>query len=1005
MFCAACSAFSAASNAGFTVDRFSTDEGLPQSAVLAVTQTRDGYLWVGTLNGLARFDGVHFTVFDENNTPGLTSGQIVHLFEDSHTNLWIGTENGGVMLAKDGKISSLNLGRGGREARLMATCEDANGTVWLYTANGLLCRYRDGKVDTWHAGSDAPSNCRALISEASGLLWVGTDTSLAALGPIPPVASPALTVAYEMGLIRLNFLLASKQGGYWRLANGHIQKCKGDRVERDLGPYPWPDTSPVVAACEDREGNLAVGTYGDGVYWFDAQGKVAHISSAQGLSHSYVLSMTVDREGCLWIGTNGGGLNRVKRHVFDVLECTSGSVVQTVCEGAEEGLWIGFTGNRVDHWSGSVTQRFQLIPGAFLDINPNTLLDVKALFIARNQRVVAGTWSAQGPHLFQFVDGSFQPVALPETFDRNISAIYQDRSGQLYLGTQGGLLCWDEKRWKRISSHEGLSADDVRAIAEDKEGNLWVGTEGGGLNRLRDGRTALFTKTNGLPGNNVSSLFVDGDGVLWIGTSSGLARFQRGKWTRYSKKDGLASNNVGYILEDGHGYFWLGSSAGLMRVKKQALNDFADGRTTFVPCRAYGKPDGLPAGECTFGSQPGALRARDGELWFPTIGGLGSLNPAHLVLNSNPPPVIIEAVLVDGQPQGPALLRSPPPRQVTVPAGKEAIEIKYASLDLASPEKGRFKYRLEPHETAWTEVEGNIRAVHYSKLPHGHYVFRVTACNEDEIWNDAGSELAVTVLPPFWQTWWFIGGASLCLLGLIVASVHYVSTQRLQRQLESLRQHEALEKERARIARDIHDQVGASLTQVSLLGEQVEMDKHNPEEIEKHARQISQTALETTRAFDEIVWTVNPSNDTLDGLLTYICKYAQDYLAVAGLRYRLEVPAQLPAIPISPELRHNIFLAAKEAVTNVVRHARASSVWIRLILETTRFTLEIQDDGCGLADLDPKAAQTRNGLRNMHKRMENIGGEFSMKPGAENGTVVRLMAPLKAWAPTGKQPH
>ena len=262
------------------------------------------------------------------------------------------------------------------------------------------------------------------------------------------------------------------------------------------------------------------------------------------------------------------------------------------------------------------------------------------------------------------------------------------------------------------------------------------------------------------------------------------------------------------------------------------------------------------------------------------------------------------------------------------------------------------------------------------------------------MWNPTGASLEVTVVPPFWRTWWFLGLTGVFLLGMIIGSVHYVSTQRLQRQLAALRQKEALETERARIARDIHDQVGASLTQLSLLGELVESDKHHPEEVVGHARQIEQTALETTRALDEIVWTVNPSNDTLDGLITYVCKYAQEYLAIAGLRYRLEAPPQLPGTGISPEVRHNVFLAAKESITNVVRHAQASAVSLRLRLDTATFTLEIEDNGRGLAGLDPKVAQTRNGLRNMRKRMEDIGGSFFMGPAQERGTVVRLTAPL-----------
>jgi signal transduction histidine kinase len=231
-------------------------------------------------------------------------------------------------------------------------------------------------------------------------------------------------------------------------------------------------------------------------------------------------------------------------------------------------------------------------------------------------------------------------------------------------------------------------------------------------------------------------------------------------------------------------------------------------------------------------------------------------------------------------------------------------------------------------------------------------------------------------------------------LGAVAVAVYYISTQKLQRQVAGLRQQQALEKERARIARDIHDQVGASLTQLSLLGEMVEADKDSPEEAESHARQISQTARETTRALDEIVWTVNPSNDTLDGLVNYICKHAQDYLAVAGLRYRLDVPAELPKTAISPEARHNVFLAAKEAVTNVVKHARASEASFHFRLEAGSFTLEIQDNGRGPDGLKEKAAESRNGLRNMRKRMEDIGGRFSIGPGPRGGTKVTLTVPL-----------
>jgi ligand-binding sensor domain-containing protein/signal transduction histidine kinase len=980
--------------APFTVDVWETEEGLPGNEVIAMTRTRDGYLWLGTLNGLVRFDGHRFTVFDESNTPGLPSSQIVSLFEDSRSNLWVGTVTAGVALIQHGRVRNLDIGRGNHGGRLRSVCEDASGAVWLYTADGELARYRDGEVNVWRTDPDPErtSTCRAVIAEKDGPVWVGRDGTQFAINPMTNEIPRQLPILREMPVTKLDYLLASQEGGYWRLADGRIQKWKNNRLEHDWGSYPWGrGTVQVSTACEDRQGNLLVGTLGAGLFWFDAQGKVTSLSTNEGLSYNYILSLHVDREGSLWVGTDGGGLNRVKRQVFDVLEATRGLVVQSVSEDQDGGLWIGSNGGGVGYWKDGELERFGYGQGLLT-------LYVRAVLADRNRRVWAGTL---GGGLLELRDGQFQRGEWSAQINPVVLAIHQDRQGRLWLGTRGGLVRGDEQEWKLFTTREGLSTNVVGAIADDPEGNLWVGTVGGGLNLWRDGRFTSFHKQDGLPAETITSLYVDAEGVLWIGTSLGLARLDHGQWTRYTTREGLISNSIGYLLDDGLGFLWMGSNAGLMRIPKQALNDVAQGLAATLLGRAYGKSDGLPASECTLGSQPGACRTRNGTLWFPTIKGLVSLNPAQLKPNPIPPPVMIESILIDGQDQYPNHLRTGPPSTVVIPAGKERLEIQYTSLNLSAPGRARFQYRLEGLETAWTDA-GNERVAHYTKLPPGHYRFQVKACNEDGVWNEIGSSVAFFVQPPFWQTWWFLGATTVFALGAIVAVVHYLSTQKLHRQLEQLRQQEALERERARIARDIHDQLGASLTQVSLLGELVENDKDSPAEVEAHARQISQTARDTTRALDEIVWTVNPSNDTLDGLITYVCKYAQDYLGVAGLRYRLEVPAQLPEAPISPEVRHNLFLASKEAVTNVVRHAGATSVRIRLRLDRGRFSLEIEDNGRGLAGLDETAARSRNGLRNMRKRMEDIGGGFAIEPAPEGGTVVRLSAPLASEKIDGK---
>jgi signal transduction histidine kinase len=281
----------------------------------------------------------------------------------------------------------------------------------------------------------------------------------------------------------------------------------------------------------------------------------------------------------------------------------------------------------------------------------------------------------------------------------------------------------------------------------------------------------------------------------------------------------------------------------------------------------------------------------------------------------------------------------------------------------------------------------------YPKLPPGKYHFNVIAYNEDGVPNKDSNLLEVIVLPQFWQTNWFRVLAIAFILGFVIAAVRIISTQKLQREIQRHKQHEALERERARIARDLHDQLGANLTQVALLGEMAEADKNEPQEIESHAQQISQTARETTHALDEIVWAINPANDTLEGLTNYAIKYAQEFFALANIRCRVDAPSQLPQISIPPEVRHNVFLAFKEAVNNVVKHAAAAEAKIRLRLQQDDFILEIEDNGKGISDLN--ARQNRSGLKNMRKRMEDIRGRFEIVPAKEQGTIVRLIVPLE----------
>lgn len=956
-------------------------ELLPQSSVISLQQTRDGYLWVGTMKGLVRFDGLHPEVFYEADT-------IVDLFEDRRGNLWVGTEKSGVRVIHDGVVKEMEFEGG--PAWLVSAAEDASGAVWLYAKDGRLARVLNGRLENTWPLDLGRSGCRAVVADESGQIWIGTDTRLYR------VVSDLRTKEFDLRLQpvpvpgKQDFLWARKAGGFWQFAADRIWICDTNGAGREFASYAWNQgQTPITSVNEDALGNLFVGTLGSGVYCFDAAGAVTRIGGEQGLNHETILSVTMDREGSLWVGTDGGGLSRVRRSLFEIHPDTIDKTVQSVSEDAAGGLWIGLNGDAVNMDSlrysiGGEGKKFG--PGQGL-LNPY----VRAVLVDQHQTVWVGGIGLGGGGIYRGTNGVFHLV--PGTELVQVSAMLEDRTGRIWAGGKEGLACWDGRTWRSFSVRDGLTANSIRALAEDVMGNIWIGTDGGGLNCWRGEKfEAHRMREGGLPSDFVTALLAGADGDLWVGTSGGgLAQWHEGQWSVFSKRDGLAGNNITYLSGGEPGFLWVGSNEGLMRVNKSALQLFTKNRLNSLPVRTFGKADGLPTKECSSGSQPAVAQTQAGKLWFPTTKGLVGIQPGKLILNTNPPPVVIEAVFVDGESQSTNTLQTTWARDIIMAADKEVLEIHFTSLNLASPERARFQYRLDDGEEKWIETRG-MREARFTKLPHGRYRFEVRACNEDGVWSPTPAVLGIVVEPPYWKTWWFQTLIAAVLLGIVVGTVYFISTQKLQRQVALLRQQEALEKERARIARDLHDQLGANLTQVGLLGEMVGEDKNLPEEVASHAQQICQTARTTSDALDEIVWAANPSNDTLEGLINYACKYAQDYLALADLRYRLDVPTELPEANIPPDLRHNVFLAFKESVNNVVKHARATEVKIRLRLESNKFIIEIEDNGRGPAEAATKTG--RNGLRNMRKRMEDVGGMFEMSPGAECGTIVRLTSPI-----------
>ena len=951
-----------------------TAEGLPDNQVTAVIQTHDGYLWLATYGGLVRFDGVRFTVFSSANTPQLASDRVTSLYEDSRGTMWIGHERGDLTSCHDLKFTAQTARETGVRRKITAIGEDPDGDIWMLDEEGTLMRARDG------ATCVLPNRdgLALMAQDAAHHVWVASDGRLAELqhGRLVSLMAAAPATNNISGYIQ--GIGPGRHGGLWIVSDGRVRKWSGQAWTEDRGSNAL--TSIVTAIVETDSGALALGTVDNGLYLIFPHGALLHFSHAEGFPHDWIRCLCEDQEGTLWTGAGNAGLVAFRPRKVATLnppDGWQGRTTLSVTAAPDGSIWAGTEGAGLYRYLNSAWEHFDASSGL-------SNLFVWSVSVDAGGRVWAGTW---GAGMFVQAGDHFVIPAGLENLKDPMPAILQAPDGVTWIGTASGLVRWESGRVKRFGEPEGLKVPDVRAIARAPDGTIWFGMQGGGLGRLQNGELRQFLQADGLPSEYVQCLHLDATGLLWIGTyGSGLVRFQDGQFAKITTAEGLPNNFICSMEEDAAGNFWIGTHNGIFRVARQALEDCAAGRAAAVNCLTYGLGDGLTSLECAGGLQPAASRLADGRICFPTSRGLVLVNPADTKVNRLAPPVVIEEIVAGGRtigqnPDGETPLKIPP--------GQQRFEFHYTGLSFIAPEKMQFEYRLAGWEKNWMPA-GDKRVAEYSYIPPGQYTFQVRACNSDGIWNEAGASLALVIRPNFWQTWWFHGLVTLAGVGLVAGTVLLSTRRRMQRKLERVERQQELERERTRIAKDIHDHLGANLTRISLLSQSAQGELENPLEAAEQLNRIYDTSRELTRAMDEIVWAVNPQHDTLDSLASYLGNFAQEYLVPINIRCRLDVPLHLPNWPISAEIRHNIFLAFKEALHNVVKHAGATEVVIRLATTAEGFALRVCDNGRGF---DPAGGPARpgrgNGLRNMRQRLEQSGGQCRIQ-NTPTGTEVEF---------------
>jgi signal transduction histidine kinase/ligand-binding sensor domain-containing protein len=945
-------------------------DGLPQNTVLAIAPTRDGYLWMGTYDGAARFDGVRFTLFNPSNTKGIGNSQVTSLLERRDGDLWLGTFGGGVSRLSAGVFTQFAERDGLSSDFVTCLLEDRLGGLWIGTEGGGVNAFTGGRFTPYTVAQGLPSNLvRAIIDDGHGGLLVGTNRGIAR---IAGGRVSAYDVRADVARADISSLARSTDGSVWVGAmNGGLYRVAPDGITA-FGPDQGFTNDRAESLFADEDGRVWVGATTDGLFRY-ADGRFERYAPADGLPGVRVPVIAQAIDHGLWVGTDGG-LVRLEQPRFTVYT-------------ERDGLPSEYIGSILQDRAGTAwveTRRglTRFVDGAFKDVKTRDGLPpgrTRTLSLGRNGLPLVYT----GAGLARWANGRFGPVEVAGIPWDRANDLLEDRSGTLWIGMlDSGLMRVRGGRITRLTKKDGLADDSVLSLFEDRAGNLWVGTLKGGATRISGGRMTSWSTANGLPANHVKTFYEDAAGTLWIGThGGGLARFKDGRLAAISARQGLYNDDVFRILEDADGNLWMNCNTGIWRTSLKQLNDVADGRRATVDSFAYGIADGMLSSEGVGGKLAG-WKMRGGALWFPTTKGLVVIDPRRR--DTEPPRVLIEGIAVDREPVAVA-------GPIQVAPGQENLEIRYTGLSWSRPQAIKFRYRLQELDRDWVEA-GARRTAYYSHVPPGSYTFIVTADNGEGVWNATGKTLAIVVLPRFHQTWWFRTAIASSLVALVWLAWRYRTGQMTRAQVAqqafSRQLIESQERERQRIAAELHDSLGQNLLVVknrALLGA---MSQPN-EEARRHFAEIGATVAQTLEEARTISYNLRPHHLDQLGLTTTIRAMLEKMAETSAIGITSELDDIDGVFPPADEI--TIYRILQESLNNVVKHSQASEAHVAVHSREHHVEITVRDNGRGFVPGGPTAGVAGGfGLKGLAERVHMLQGTHTIESTAGRGTTVTV---------------
>ncbi|ATC63706.1 hypothetical protein CMV30_06920 [Nibricoccus aquaticus] len=938
-------------------------DGLPSNEITSLGQSHDGYLYIGTPAGLVRFDGKNFTP----SLP-LERGPTALAKAPANDDLLIAPRSGGIARLTGNELIPQNLPPALAQTPVESVFRENERAYWIGFQGGIALRVEGNThlvFDTTHGLS--PDDPIQFARDGAGRVWLAGGTFLARYenGAI-------LRVPIGSGKERLR-IASSRTDGPWIVADEHLTKFKDDAVTHIDKVNTSTGAHFLQALLEDSTGTLWLGTRSRGLRRWTPDGETVRLIQVP----EDISALLEDTHGNIWAGTNGSGLLRVSPGTIATFNRANGLLENhslAVCEDPDGRIWFA---NRDGGVSALTPQN-----RATIVARPREWENFSALSVApaKGGRVWAST-----PYGIHFITGAGIKHTINDerlTGENAPRVLFATRDGDLWFALPRGAIGHLRNNAVKLFTHaDGLSPSRVGTFAEDAHGRLWTGSEDGSLHRL-DGEKFLPVPASALAiAGAIQSIHFDRAGTAWIGTSrGGIVRLDAQGARALSTRDGLLSDNITQIVSDDTGDLWLGSPTGISRLDIREIDDRLAGRIDRLQPSPIGLDDGLDEATCLSTHQPAVWKTSAGILLFTTRQGVVAIDPAKVRAARTSLRTEIHSLASDG-------LQLDSSRTPRLPPRPRLVSIRYSALCLATPGRVQVRHRLTGFDDNWTEADTGSLA-EYPRLPPGKYTFEVSARIAGLPGSESRSTLAFTVAAAWWQTLWFYLAATALVVAAIIFAVRRWSHRRLHNKLLRLERDSALEQERARIAKNIHDDLGAGLTRISLLTQSAQKN-----EGEAQLDKIYRTVSDLTQSMDEIVWAVNPKNDDLESVANYIVEFAQSYLSDAGLRCRVLIPETLPARVITAQFRHHLFLTCKESLNNIVKHARATDVVIELDVRGDDLTLTITDNGIGLLTTTETPSR-RNGLKNMRSRMESIGGSLALSAAEPRGTLVTLTARL-----------